>query len=166
MSVDIQTILVATDFSEASRAATTYAFRLAQALGAGLYVLHVVPETDVEIMTALRSHLQSHITPEALIETYYTDAEKRLTELVDNAKVQDLVQERLIVTGKPAEEIVSWAASKHAEVIIVGTHGRSGLDHFLLGSVAERVLRQAACPVLVVPATTEEPTFPGSAPTT
>jgi nucleotide-binding universal stress UspA family protein len=154
MPLDIQTILVATDFSDASEAATIYAFRLARHLGVRVYLVHVVPETDVEIMMALRGHLQSHITPETLIETYYTDADKRLAEIVDNAEAGDVVQERLIVTGKPAEEIVSWAASKHAQVIIVGTHGRSGIERFLLGSVAERVLRQALCAVLVVPKTT------------
>jgi nucleotide-binding universal stress UspA family protein len=151
MSVDIQTILVATDFSIASEAATTYAFQLARALGVSVYLLHVVPESDVEVMMALRGHLQSHISREALIQTLYTEAEKRLAALVDNANAHDLVQERLIVTGQPASEIVSWAAAKHAQIILVGTHGRSGLDRVLLGSVAEHVLRLASCAVLVVP---------------
>jgi nucleotide-binding universal stress UspA family protein len=55
------------------------------------------------------------------------------------------------VTGQPASEIVSWAAAKHAQIILVGTHGRSGLERVLLGSVAEHVLRLASCAVLVVP---------------
>jgi nucleotide-binding universal stress UspA family protein len=58
----------------------------------------------------------------------------------------------LIVTGRPAEAIVSWAASKQPQVLILGTHHRHGVDHLLLGSVAERVLRQATCAVLIVPA--------------
>ncbi len=149
--IDIQTILVATDFSDASEAATTYAFRLARTLGARIYLIHIVPESDVQVMVALRAHLQSHITPETLISAYYTDAEKRLSELVDTAKAKDLLQERLIVTGQPAEEIVSWAAAKNVQIIIVGTHGRRGIEHLLLGSVADRVLRQASCAVLVVP---------------
>ncbi len=106
-------------------------------------------------MVALRAHLQSHIMPETLIETYYTDAEKRLSELVEHAKAKDLLQERLIVTGQPAEEIVSWAAAKNVQVIIVGTHGRRGLERLLIGSVADRVLRQASCAVLVVPPPTQ-----------
>jgi nucleotide-binding universal stress UspA family protein len=166
MPLDLQTIVVATDFSAASEAATTYAFQLARTLEARLYLLHVVPETDVELMTALRGHLQSHITPETLVETYYTDAEKRLAELVDSANAADVVQERLIVTGGPAEEIVSWAASKNAQIIIVGTHGRSGITRFLLGSVAERVLHLARCAVLVVPGTASKdgPATPVSEP--
>jgi nucleotide-binding universal stress UspA family protein len=85
------------------------------------------------------------------MQTFYTEAEKRLAALVDNANAQELVQERLIVTGQPASEIVSWAATKQAQVILVGTHGRSGLERVLLGSVAEHVLRLASCAVLVVP---------------
>lgn len=71
---------------------------------------------------------------------------------MEQAEVADLVQEYLIVTGKPAETIVSWAASKQPQVLILGTHRRHGVDHLLLGSVAERVLRQAPCAVLIVPA--------------
>lgn len=151
MPVSIHTLLVATDFSDASSAATTKAFALARALSARLYLLHVVPENDVLTMKALSGHLQSHITPETLIDTYYADAHKRLDTLVDQAKADDLIQERLIVTGDPAAEIVNWAAAKQVQLIIVGTHGRRGFEHLLLGSVAERILRRAPCAVLVVP---------------
>jgi nucleotide-binding universal stress UspA family protein len=150
--VDINTILVATDFSEASGAATTCAFRLARSLNAHLYILHVVPQYDVQLMSAISGQLQSHIKPETLVETYYADADKQLTELVESAQAGDLVQERLIITGEPADEIVNWAAAKQAQLLIVGTHGRSGLERFVIGSVAERVLRQAKCAVMVVPA--------------
>jgi universal stress protein A len=152
MPVDIQTLLVATDFSEASQAATTYAFRLARALRAHLYLLHVVPENDVRIMTAISQHLESSITPATLTEIFYTEADKRLAQLVEEAQATDIVQERLVVTGEPAEAIMSWAAAKQAQLILLGTHGRRGIEHFVMGSVAERVLRQAPCAVLVVPA--------------
>jgi nucleotide-binding universal stress UspA family protein len=72
--------------------------------------------------------------------------------MVEQANAKDLIGERLIVTGRPAEAIVSWAASKQPQVLILGTHRRHGVDHLLLGSVAERVLRQATCAVLIVPA--------------
>ena len=152
MPVDIQTILVATDFSDASAPATAYVFSLTRALNARLYVLHVVPEDDVRLLTAIRAHLQSEVTPEALVETLYTEADKRLATLVEDAHATDLVQERLIVTGQPAAEIMSWAAAKQVQLIIIGTHGRRGVTRFLMGSVAERVLREAPCAVLVVPA--------------
>jgi nucleotide-binding universal stress UspA family protein len=152
MSGDIETILAATDLSEASEAATTYAFWLARSLRARLYLLHVVPESDVAVMAALRGHLQSEISREALSQPFYAEAETRLTALVDSAKAHDLVAECLVVTGQPASEIVGWAIAKQAQIIIMGTHGRSSFDRFLLGSVAEHVLRLASCAVLVVPA--------------
>ena len=153
MPVDIQTILVATDFSDASAPATAYAFSLARALNARLYVLHVVPEDDVRLLTAIRAHLQSEVTPETLVKTFYDEADKRLANLVEDAHATDLVQERLIVTGQPAAAIMSWAAAKQVQLIIIGTHGRRGVTRFLMGSVAERVLREAPCAVLVVPVT-------------
>ena len=152
--MDIQTILVATDFSAASAAATTYAFSLAHALHASLYIIHVVPEDDVRVVTAISGYLQSEVTPAALVETFYSEADKRLTALVEEAHVTDLVQERLITTGQPAAAIISWAAAKQVQLIIIGTHGRHGVTRFLMGSVAERVLREAPCAVLVVPTTT------------
>jgi len=152
MALKIQTLMVATDFSEASEAALAYAFRLARMLHARLDVVHVVPEDDVQILTALSSRLQSHMTAETLREVLYADADKRLTAMVEQANAKELIGERLIVTGRPAEAIVSWAASKQPQVLILGTHRRHGVDHLLLGSVAERVLRQATCAVLIVPA--------------
>src|ERR1700740_1407135 len=105
LSLDMQTILVATDFSDASAPATAYAFSLARALNARLYILYVVPEDDVRVLTAIRGYLQSEVTPAALVETFYTEADKRLTALVEEAGATDLVQERLIVTGQPAAAI-------------------------------------------------------------
>src|SRR4029450_1744325 len=101
MPVDIQTLLVATDFSDASAPATTYAFSLARALNARLYIMHVVPEDDVRVVTAIRSYLQSEVTPEALVDALYAEAAERLATLVEEAHATDLVQERLIVTGEP-----------------------------------------------------------------
>ena len=153
MSGDMQTILVATDFSDASAPATAYAFSLARALTARVYVMHVVPEDDVRVITAIRPYLQSAVTPETLVDTFYTEAATRLATLVEEAQAMELVQERLIVTGAPAAEIMQCAAANQVQLIIIGTHGRRGVNRFLMGSVAERVLREAPCAVLVVPAT-------------
>jgi nucleotide-binding universal stress UspA family protein len=153
MPEDIQTILVATDLSDASAPATAYAFSLAHALNAHLYIVYVVPEDDVRVITAISGYLQSEVTPASLVETFYAEADKRLTTLVEEAHAADLVRERLIVTGQPAAAIMSWAAAKQAQLIIIGTHGRHGVTRFFMGSVAERVLREAPCAVLVVPAT-------------
>jgi phosphoenolpyruvate synthase/pyruvate phosphate dikinase len=79
MSVDIQTILVDTDFSDASASATTYAIALARALKARLSILHVVPEEDVRILTAIRAFLQSEVTPETLVDDAIVEAYERLS---------------------------------------------------------------------------------------
>ena len=152
MSVDVQTILVATDFSDASAPATAYAFSLARDLNARVSLIHVVPEDDVRALTSIRTYLQSEVTPETLVQSLYDDASTRLTTLVEEAQASALVHERLVVTGNPAAEIISGAAAKQAQLIIIGTHGRRGVTRVLMGSVAERVLREAACAVLVVPA--------------
>jgi nucleotide-binding universal stress UspA family protein len=151
VSVDLQTLVVATDFSEASAPATTYALTLARTLQAHLYLLHIVPEEDVRVIKAISGHLQSEVTPDSLVETFYVDARQRLATLVEEAQATDIVQELLVVTGHPAEAIIQVAVEKHAQLIVIGTHGRSGLTRFLMGSVAERVLREAPCAVLVVP---------------
>jgi len=152
MSINIQTILVGTDFSEASQPATTYAFRLARALRARLYLMHVVPEEDLRLITSINQYLQSFITPITLTDIFYTEADKRLTQLMEDAQATDVVQERLVVTGQPADAILSWAVAKQVQLIILGTHGRRGVQHFFMGSVAERVLHGAPCAVVVVPA--------------
>ena len=152
MPIDIQTILVGTDFSEASQPATTYAFRLARALRARLYLLHVVPEDDLRLITSISQHLQSSITPTTLTDIFYTEADRRLTQLVEEAQASDVVHERLVVTGQPADAIMSWAVAKQVQLIILGSHGRRGIEHFLMGSVAARVVHQAPCAVVVVPA--------------
>lgn len=153
MSTSISSILIATDFSEASNSATTYAFELARTLKARLYLMHVVPASDIDMMIALQRHLESEITPETLTNAYYNDAEQQLDAIVAQHQGHGLIEERLIVTGKAADEIVSWAQAKQVQIIIVGTHGRSGLEHALIGSVAERVVRQAQTAVLVIPET-------------
>ena len=133
MSVDIQTILVGTDFSEASTAATTYAIALARALKARLYLLHVVPEEDVRIITAMRAYLQSEVTLDTLVATLRTEAAKRLASLVEEAPATDVVPEQRIVTGDPAAAIMREAAARQVQLIILGTHGRRGVTRFLMG---------------------------------
>src|SRR5262245_57124480 len=123
MPTDIQTILVATDFSDASAPATAYAFSLARTLNARLYIMHVVPQEDVRVITAIRAYLQSEVTPEALVDTLYTEAAERLATLVEQAHATALVQERIIVTGEPAAELIRCAAAKQVQLIIIGTHG-------------------------------------------
>ena len=87
MVFNIQTLMVATDFSEASEAAMTYAVRLARTLQARLFLVHVVPEYDVQVLIALGERLQSPLSAEAVREMLYTHADKRLATIVAPAQV-------------------------------------------------------------------------------
>jgi nucleotide-binding universal stress UspA family protein len=119
-------VLVATDFSEGADAAVRTAHAYARALGARLHVLHVTWPEEIgvtELFAALKASLGDAVP-------------------VDVAARH----------GDPAEEIVRYARSHGVDLIVVGTHGRSGVSRAVLGSVAERVARHAPCPVLTVPA--------------
>lgn len=93
MTIHIQNLMVATDFSEASEAAMSYAFRLARALQARLDIIHVVPEDDVQLLTAMSDRLQSDITAETLREVLYADADKRLATIIEKANAKERVRE-------------------------------------------------------------------------
>jgi nucleotide-binding universal stress UspA family protein len=156
MPVAIQTILVATDFSTAAEAATTYAVHLARALGARVTLVHVVPESEAEMLPR-----QGPLSRAAFLHTCSTNAATHLAALVAQAQAQDLVQACCVVTGQPAWDIVRCASAIRAQLIVVGKHagpyGRSGREHVFLGSVAERVVHLAACAVLVVPPSQTDP---------
>jgi universal stress protein A len=142
----LNSVLVATDFGETSRSALEYGRNLARAFGAKLHVLHVAarvaPMSAAEFDPTNVADLQAEI-----IE----DANRQLNLLLtDNDRRQ--LQARAMVLGStsPAAAIVDYAKETHVDIIIVGTHGRGGISHLLMGSVAEHVVRNAPCPVLVV----------------
>ena len=140
-------ILHSTDFSEASGLACEHAVRLARQCGAKLTVLHVYPDpTRVPDAWSIRD-------PRPELE----DVLSRVA-----AGAADVSVERLLRIGTPAERIVEYARSHHCDLIVMGTHGRTGLKHVLLGSVAEKVIRSAPCPVMVVRQQTDEQTAPRS----
>jgi nucleotide-binding universal stress UspA family protein len=139
MLPNIQTILHATDFSDRSQPAFQMACALARQLGARLILLHVaVPPVAVY--------------GEGMMATLpVNDLEAIRRQLLD-VKVPDpqVPIERRVVEGDPAEEIVRVARDVPCDLIVLGTHGRSGLERLLMGSVAEQVVRRAVCPVLTV----------------
>jgi nucleotide-binding universal stress UspA family protein len=122
-------ILVATDFSDSAEAAFDVAVQYARALHARLHLLHVFSEGEIEVT-------------------------RLLADMV--AKAGGDVPVTVAGTGgDPAEEILRYAERHPIDLIVVGTHGRTGMSRLLLGSVAERVVRGVRCPVLVVPAPSE-----------
>jgi nucleotide-binding universal stress UspA family protein len=142
----IRTVMVASDFSRASRAAFARAVELAKANRARLLVMHALtlvppmpggeyipPQTWDRIETASRAEVR-----------------KEIKALVAKAKRAGVRAAGLVMIGSPYDVIVRAARSKRVDVLVLGTHGRTGLARFFLGSVATRVLATAHCPVLTV----------------
>jgi nucleotide-binding universal stress UspA family protein len=140
-------ILVPTDFSEPSEAALDYAREMADKFGASLHVLYVFDAP----FTA------GPVSPEVFI----ADSPAAQAQLFEQARARlqhrvrpsDRVRYRAtteIVTGTSAESIVTYSRERGIDLIVMGTHGRSGLSHLLMGSVSEKVLRTAPCPVMTV----------------
>ncbi|HXT33122.1 MAG TPA: universal stress protein [Vicinamibacterales bacterium] len=144
----LKTILVATDFSPASAAALTYGRELASSFGARLLVAHVAG--NVLTRPYAGGDGISFVDP-ALQRTLEADARGRL-ELVLSNEDREQRRSRAIVlaSNSPAAAIVEYAEEEGVDLIVLGTHGRGGVAHLLLGSVAERVVRTAPCPVLTV----------------
>jgi nucleotide-binding universal stress UspA family protein len=142
----IRRILYPSDFSPASRPASKRAVELARALRSQLLIVHV--------MGPLPTIGEGYITPETverLLQSQRLLAQRQLRALVTRAKAAGVRASGLLVeTGMPHEQIVRVARRKRADMIVMGTHGRSGLTRLLLGSVAARVIATAKCPVLTV----------------
>jgi nucleotide-binding universal stress UspA family protein len=146
----IRRIVHATDFSPASRPAFARALDLARASRAELIALHVM--TPLVLYPA-----DAYVLPETydrLLEDMRADASRQLDRLVARAKAAGVRARGLIVVGIPHERIVRAARSARADLIVIGTHGRTGMARLFLGSVAARVIATASCPVLSVRAGT------------
>ena len=156
MTSRITTILVATDFSHASSGALDYGRLLALRLGASLRLLHVV---DDPLLAAAWSEAYAFDTSE-LRERLREGARVELAKLADAIKDVPVATE--VIVGSPARAIIGRTAEPDIDLVVMGTHGRSGVTHLLLGSVAERVVRAARCPVLTVrePRATEKVSTP------
>jgi len=145
MSCTIKRILVPVDFSAASRAALWRAGELAGELGASLDVLHVLDLPEAHHMAT-----EFYVPlPSEYREELHRAAEKRLEDWLNTASGSPAAHHDL-AEGTPAAEIVNYARHHADDMIVMGTHGRGGVSHLLLGSVAEKVVRTAPCPVLTV----------------
>jgi nucleotide-binding universal stress UspA family protein len=140
-------ILVPIDFSEYSDAALRYAIALARQFGSSLYLLHVLD--DPFATGAWASEIAVPETP-GLRDSLRREAEQRLNRYFSPEGWTRFRVTTEAVTGSPAQSIVDFARDCAADLIVMGTHGRTGVAHLLVGSVAERVVRLAPCPVLAV----------------
>jgi nucleotide-binding universal stress UspA family protein len=138
-------ILIAIDFSENSNYAFDYALTLAKQFNAELTLLHVINEP-----VDLRGFYVPHISFEQLEKEIESGAAGMMEKFCQE-KMKDFTgYQTSIVTGIPYEEIIRKAQETDASLIVLGTHGRTGLDHIIFGSTAERVVRGSACPVLTI----------------
>jgi nucleotide-binding universal stress UspA family protein len=138
----IQTILHPTDYSEGSRRALEWAVRLAHEQGARLLILHVELSLEPEQIS------YGEATTEPQPEAFQRELQHRLEQV--RPTDPSLQVEYLLVEGDPAREILRVARERACDLIVLATHGRSGLSRLLSGSVAEDVIRHASCPVVSV----------------
>jgi nucleotide-binding universal stress UspA family protein len=144
--IQLKRILVPTDFSLSSDAAMRYGKTLAETFGASLHVLHVIEEPFVHGWT-----------PEGYIpdlpnfrQAMEQSAREQLGKVLSTAEREKLQAQVSAKFGNPFVEIVRYAKENGIDLIVMGTHGRGAIAHMLMGSVAERVVRKAPCPVLTV----------------
>jgi nucleotide-binding universal stress UspA family protein len=138
----LKTILVPTDFSEGSQVALDHATTLAKTFRAKIVLLHVIETTTYTMTEALQ-----------LVNVYEvvkTAVEPVLDQMVKDLQQAQVTASRVLVQGGSAHEIVAQAREVGADLIVMGTHGRHGVNRLFVGSVAERVVRLSHCPVLTV----------------
>jgi nucleotide-binding universal stress UspA family protein len=145
VNLSIRNILFPTDFGVATQAAYECAVAIADKFDATLHMLHVVP------VVMLNPHPATPwITPLSEAKLKIEIANRRLLDTSDLACQLRHRMTHTAVEGFEVEEILRYAKIFEADLIVIGTHGRRGLSHFFLGSVAEKVVRMAECPVLTV----------------
>jgi nucleotide-binding universal stress UspA family protein len=148
----IRRILVPTDFGDCSDAAVHYAADIAGRLGATVELLHVVDDSFVSGAWAAGAFAASS---SGLLDDLSANATSRLTETATALAARGVATDLRVVTGSPSAAIAECAQDGGFDLIIMGTHGRTGLSRVVIGNVAERVLRAAPCAVLTVKARTQ-----------
>ena len=142
----IRHILVPVDFTAISDRIVDFARTVAAGVNAEVHLVHVLEEPY-----ASAGSYQFHLpdTP-ARRERLYTQARSRLGLLADEMRVKDIDTTLEVRSGSAIDEIIKAAIDYGADLIVMGTHGRSGLQHLLTGSVAQEIIRRAPCPVLAI----------------
>jgi nucleotide-binding universal stress UspA family protein len=147
--LELKNVLVATDFSEVADEALRYGRTLARQFGATLHVLHVAQSLMANAVSG-----ETYVNSGQFAEVQKQideSARKRITELViDNDPDAPAVSAVVLTSDRPAETILKYAAEYQIDLIVTGTQGRGFLSRLMVGSVAERVVRLAPCPVLTV----------------
>lgn len=142
----IKNILLPTDFSKLSLSAAEYAIELAEKYNAKIHILNVLEKTPP--ILAIRS---LDLSQDKILKEIDSAAKKSLTETVQKiTKNKNLEVVSVIRKGNDYEEIIKYSEEKKIDIIVIATHGRTGILHTLIGSVAEKVIRFSKIPVLVI----------------
>ena len=141
----IEKILIPTDFSESARYALQYAVDLNKVLKARLYLLHVLQDfTEFS-----EYNLSPSILPQLYVE-FEENAAKRLDTMAANMVPPETLCDTYILHGVPFYEIIQFAKKEQIDMIVIGSHGRTGIKHVLFGHTAEKVVKKSPCPVLTI----------------
>jgi nucleotide-binding universal stress UspA family protein len=152
--MQIRLILVPTDFSECGNYALSYAASLARVFGASILCVHVI---EPMVPTVGYSGMTEPLPIADISDQLEDSAERELPKIAECEECAGLEVEELIVRGEAAAEIVRVARDRKVDLIVVSSHGRTGLGRILFGSTAEAIVRHASCPVLVVKPSQDEP---------
>lgn len=137
-------ILYPIDFSEYTEEITSYAVSIAKKYDSELHLLHVIPNLNYF------TPYESFLTPENLV-AIEKNIEKEIEKDFDKvAKKIDIPVRKIIKSGVTFVEIIDYIKEEGIDLVVMGTHGRSGIEHILIGSVAEKVVRKSPCPVLTI----------------
>ena len=143
----LRRLLVPTDFSDEAELALTWAIDMAKLMRASIELVHVYGAPAYAFASAMDMTGGFAVVPPQLA----ADIELELFKRAERAKAAGVICETRLLSGNPHQEIVGRAAEAGASLIVMGTHGRSGLKQAILGSVTERVVQKASCPVTVIP---------------
>jgi len=141
MKINIKRILCPTDFSPSSEYAMRYAVAIAERHGAVIELLHITEPSAYERDTPLEG--------DATSETFSQELYKHLDDIASSVEENVQIKTKLM-SGIAYAEIVNRTKTWPADIIVIGTHGRTGMKHMLIGSIAEKVVRLASCPVCTV----------------
>jgi universal stress protein A len=145
ITMDIRRILAPTDFSDLSKQGVKSALELAEIFGAKLLLLHVVEPPPYPVEGIVPSHLGA-----TLLDDLERQATNELAQALSETQTSGAEVARRVVTGVPYRKIVDVAEEEQSDLIVMTTHGRTGLGHLVMGSVAEKIVRTAPCPVFTI----------------
>ena len=150
MHENFKRILVTTDFSESGDHAVAHAFRMAADHGADVILCHVIETIIAPNPLYAHYYPADFLNPEIQVRAEKEATDALLERTPKEEALAAVAHSTLVVHGSPAEEIIRCALDQAVDLIVIATHGRTGLRHLLMGSTAERVIRHGHCPVLVV----------------